>query len=288
MVILAGLFLAFGSMFVGYLGCGGELRLLFQPWEFLIIFGSAIGAAIFTAPWRVVVGSFYSLKYLFKIEIPVRKDYLEVLLFFFNIFRLVKAKGVVEIDKHINSPVDSVVFQSAPFLLHDPKGLDFMCDCLRLITFGMSHPDVLDTVMKKQIKSHDEENGAYGNFFLQLGDSLPALGIVAAVLGVIVSMKSIGEPPQVLGKKIAAALVGTFCGILLSYVLVSPVGHFIMSRMQHRVDFLNCLRIGMLSYLNGHSPVVIVEVVREAIPDKCRPSFQETEKFIRENSLKIT
>jgi chemotaxis protein MotA len=288
MAILIGLFIAFGSMFLGYLGCGGELRLLFQPWEFIIIIGSAVGAAIFTAPWQVVVGSFGSLKYLFKTEIPVKKDYLEVLLFFFNIFRVVKSKGTVEIDKHINSPFESHIFQSAPFLLNDKKGLDFLCDCLRMVTFGMTNSEILDTVMKKQIKSHDEEQGAYANFFLQLGDSLPALGIVAAVLGVIVSMKSIGEPPQVLGKKIAAALVGTFCGILLSYVLVSPIGHFIMSRMQHRLDFLNCLRIGMLSYLNGHSPAVIVEVMRQAIPDKFRPDFQETEKFLQDNLIKIT
>ena len=156
-----------------------------------------------------------------------------------------------------------------------------------MLTFGMTSSEILDSVMKKQIKSHDEEQGAYANFFLQLGDSLPALGIVAAVLGVIVSMKSIGEPPQVLGKKIAAVLVGTFCGILLSYVLVSPIGHFIMSRMQHRLDFLNCLRIGMLSYLNGHSPVVIVEVMRQSIPDKFRPDFQEVEKFLQNNQIKI-
>jgi len=287
MVIIIGLLIAFGAIFLGYLGCGGEITLLFQPWEFIMIIGSSLGAAMFTAPWCVVVGSFSSLRYLFRIEIPIKRDYLEVLLFFFNTFRFLKAKGIVEIDKHIGNPVESPIFQCAPFLLNDKKGLDFVCDCLRLITFGIVNSEILDAVMKKQIKSHDEENGAYGNFYLQLGDSLPAFGIVAAVLGVIVSMKSVGEPPQILGKKIAAALVGTFCGILLSYVLVSPIGHFVMNRMQHRLDLLNCLRIGMLSYLNGHSPIVIVEVVREAIPDKFRPSFEETESFIQKNSLKI-
>lgn len=288
MIFLIGLVVALGAILLGYKGHGGELHLLFQPWEFLIIAGSAAGAAMFSAPSSMIARSANSLRYLFKPELPSKGDYLEALSFFFNMFRLTKAKGAVELEKHINSPQESIVFQSSAFFLRDPSSLEFVCNSLRLTMFGITHPATLDASMKEQIESYKDSGESCANFYLQVGDSLPAFGIVAAVMGVVIAMKSIGQPPAVLGSKIAGALVGTFCGILLCYVLVAPVGYFLAARLQERIKLFGCFRAAIFAYLSGHSPMTIVEIARVAIPESVRPTFEETEAFIQERSIKLS
>jgi chemotaxis protein MotA len=288
MIFLIGLALSFSAIILGYKGHGGEIYLLLQPWEFLIVIGASIGSAIFSAPKDVVVSSLKSTKYLFNSKLPKKEEYLEVLCFFFNLFRFAKAKGIVELEKHVNLPQESLIFQNSPFLLQDLESQEFVCSTLRLTTFGITEASSLSGSMTDQINTYQEKDESYANFYLQIGDSLPAFGIVAAVMGVVVAMKSIGEPPAVLGSKIAAALVGTFCGILLAYVIVAPIGSFLYSRAQSRVRLFNCMRAAMVSYATGHSPMVIVELTRIAIPDKFRPSFQEAEEFIQQKTIKIT
>lgn len=288
MIFLIGLFLSFSAIIVGYKGHGGEIYLLLQPWEFLIVIGASIGSAIFSAPRDIVVSSLKSIRYLFNSQLPKKEEYLELLCFFFNLFRFAKAKGIVELEKHVNLPQESLIFQNSPFLLKDIESQEFVCSTLRLTTFGITDASSLNGVMEGQIDAYQEKGESCANFYLQIGDSLPAFGIVAAVMGVVVAMKSIGEPPAVLGSKIAAALVGTFCGILLAYVIVAPIGCFLSSRTQSRVRLFNCMRAAMFSYTSGHSPMVVVELARITIPDKFRPSFQESEEFIQQKTVKIT
>ena len=152
---------------------------------------------------------------------------------------------------------------------------------------GMDNSYQFEDIIDKEIELYKTNSNIPGDIFANLGDSLPALGIVAAVLGVITTMRSIMEPPDVLGSLIGAALVGTFLGVLLAYGLCGPMGHFLHKYADYKVKFIECAKMGFISYLNGNPPIIVVEFMRKSIPDHMRPSFEELDKYINENSMKI-
>ena len=212
---------------------------------------------------------------------------MELLLFSFNTFKLMKIKGMLEIESHIENINDSELFKLAPALRKEQFVQDFIADNLRLMTMGMDNVYQLEDVMDKEIELYKNSSASAGDVYSNLGDSLPALGIVAAVLGVIVTMRSIMEPPDVLGSLIGAALVGTFLGVLSAYGLFGPMGHFLHKYGDYKVKFVDCAKAGFTAYLNGNPPIIVVEFMRKNIPEELRPSFEELDTYINENSMKI-
>lgn len=287
MFFIIGLVTVFGSVVLGYTMHHGQLILLWQPNELVIILGAGVGSAIVGNPPSSLIKTLKAFKYLFKGKPYGKKDYLELLLFSFNTFKLMKVKGMLEIESHIENPTESELFKQAHVLKKDKFALNFITDNLRLITMGLDNPHEFEDIVEKEIDIYKENSNIPGDVFTSLGDALPALGIVAAVLGVIITMKSIMEPPDVLGSLIAAALVGTFIGVLFAYGVFGPIGHSLHKYAYYKGKFIDCTKIGFISYLNGNPPIIVVEFMRKAIPDDIRPSFEELDTYINENSMKI-
>jgi len=279
MFFLVGALVVFGCV----LGCfsqHGNLRTLWQPLEFIIIVGAGLGAFIISNPASILKGCLSSLKYLFKGKPYKKDDYKQLLLFLYEVLKLIKSKGLLQLESHIENPHESDIFKKYPALANDHHVVDFFCNNFRLITLGLDNQYVMTDALDQEIEVHHHEGtviaGALGTF----GESLPALGIVAAVLGVIVTMASITEPPEILGGLIGSALVGTFAGILLSYGIFSPIGFFVGHYVNAQTAFLNCIKVAIISHLQGNAPVITVEITRKNIPNPERPSFKEIDEAI--------
>lgn len=287
MFYFIGLVVVFGSVVVGYTMHHGNLAVLYQPNEFIIILGAAIGSVLIGFPISSLKKALIGFKQIVHGKPYVKKDYMELLLFSFNTFKLMKVKGMLEIESHIENNAESELFKLAPAIKKDPFVLDFITDNLRLMTMGMDNAYQFEDLMEREIEIYKGNCAAGGDVFASLGDSMPALGIVAAVLGVIITMRSIMEPPDVLGSLIGAALVGTFFGVLNAYGVFSPMGHFLHKYGDYKVKFIDCARVGFIAYLNGNPPIIVVEFMRKNIPQDMRPSFEELDTYINENSMKI-
>ena len=287
MFYILGIVVVFGSVVLGYTMHHGDLRVLYQPNEFVIILGAGLGSVLIGFPLASLKRALAGFKQIMKGAPYVKKDYMELLLFSFNTFKLMKIKGMLEIESHIENINDSELFKLAPALRKEQFVQDFIADNLRLMTMGMDNVYQLEDVMDKEIELYKNSSASAGDVYSNLGDSLPALGIVAAVLGVIVTMRSIMEPPDVLGSLIGAALVGTFLGVLSAYGLFGPMGHFLHKYGDYKVKFVECAKAGFIAYLNGNPPIIVVEFMRKNIPEELRPSFEELDTYINENSMKI-
>lgn len=280
MRFLLSIAIVMGAVLGGFAMHGGDMKVLWQPNEVLIILGSGVGATLLSNPLSVVKHSLKSMRNLFRARPKSKKDYLELLSFLFNVFKLMKVKGMLEIESHIENPDESDIFNQAPSIIADHNAKDFIRDYLRILTMGVDDPHQFENLLEQEIGVYEHEEGAPARVMQGLGDALPALGIVAAVLGVITTMRSISEPPEVLGALIGAALVGTFMGVLLSYALFGPIGNYLGIFAEAQVKYYECIKVGLIAYLNGHPPVVIVEFVRKNIPEDLRPTFQEADELL--------
>jgi chemotaxis protein MotA len=287
MLAILGIIVVFGSVLLGYLMHGGSLAVLNQPSEFIIIIGAALGSVIIGFPLSYLKKAIIGIKHLLKGKPYIKGDYLELLLFSFNTFKLMKVKGMLEVESHIENVEESELFKLAPALKKEPFVQSFMADNLRLITMGMENPHQFEDLMEQELELYKENSESAADVYSNLGDSFPAIGIVAAVLGVIVTMGSIMEPPDVLGALIGAALVGTFLGVLLAYGLTGPIGKFLHKYADYKVKYIYCAKAGFVAYLNGNPPIIVTEIMRKNIPEDLRPTFEELDTFINENSMKI-
>jgi chemotaxis protein MotA len=277
MLFIIGLIVVIGCVFGGYASHGGNLKILWQPVELVIIGGAAIGAFIISAPGSLIKDVLKGLKKLFKGKPYKKKDYVELLTFLFTLFKLIKGKGMLAVESHIENPHESDVFKKAPSLLHDHHVVDFICDYLRLVTMGMDNHFQLEDLMEKEIEIHHHEAAAVAGSISSIADGMPALGIVAAVLGIITTMQSISEPPEVLGGLIAIALVGTFLGVFLAYGIISPIGTFMGRFADAETQYYQCIKAAILAHMQGNAPTVSIEFARKVIPSHERPGFKELE-----------
>ena len=282
MSFVIGVILVIVSIILGYTMHSGDLSLLWQPNELIIILGAGIGASLIANPWYLIKECLSSFKCLFRESPDTKKDYLDLILFFFNITRLVKSKGMLEVESHIDAPHNSEIFSKSPSILKSPESLNFIKDNFRIITMGVDDPYQFSNMVDQEIDIIEQTTHAPSKAFLTLGDALPALGIVAAVLGVIVTMRSIASPPEVLGSMIAAALVGTFSGVLFAYGFFNPVGHFLSKYADAHISYFECTKVGFVTYLQGYPPVIIAEFMRKSIPGHAKPSFEEVEQLIND------
>jgi chemotaxis protein MotA len=279
MFFIIGIVIVIASV-IGSYSVHGNLLVLWQPLEFIIIFGAAVGAFVIANPMRVVLGAVKSFGLVFGGPKYKRKAYEELLGCLYSVFKLAKTKGDLALESHVEKPAESSLFTNFPTFHKNHHAVEFLCDYLRLLTLGASNPHELEAVMDKELEIHHAEDHQIAAALQTMGDALPALGIVAAVLGVIVTMASITEPPEVLGNLIGAALVGTFSGILLSYGFVSPMASAMDKAFSADATYLLCIKAGILGHMQGYAPQVSVEFARKTLSPGMRPTFSQVEEMV--------
>lgn len=278
MLVIIGSIVGIGCVLGGYMAMGGKLGVLWQPFEFVIIFGAGVGALIVGNPKPVLKAALNGFKLAFKGPKYTKDDYLELLSMMYSVFKLAKSKGMLALEQHIEKPEESKLFTQFPKFMADHHAMEFLCDYLRLMTLGSENPHEMESLMDMELEVHHTEDHLTGQALANFGDSFPALGIVAAVLGVIKTMGSISEPPEVLGRLIGGALVGTFLGILISYGITAPMAAAAKATMEHDQKYLLCMKAGLLAHLQGYAPAVSVEFARKSLLSNVRPTFYEVEE----------
>lgn len=282
MFFIIGIVVVFGSVLGGYMP-HGDIAVLMQPLEVLIICGAALGAFIISNPKPVLGKVLKTLGRVLKGPPHSKDSYLELLTLLYATFRLAKSKGMLALEPHVENPDESDLFTNFPTFMGNQGALTFYCDYLRLLTMGTDNPHEIEALMDEDIETLHEEATHAAGAITTLGDGLPAFGIVAAVLGVIITMGSITEPPEVLGGLIGGALVGTFLGILLAYGLVGPMGSSMKAFAEADIKYIHCIRAGLLAHMQGYAPAISVEFARKMLQSHERPSFMEVEEAL-ENS----
>ncbi len=264
----------------GYTFEGGHLEVLMKaaPLELVIMGGTIAGGFIIANPKVVLGRTMGSLKILFKKQRYNKASYIELLCMQYMIFKLAKTKGLLSLEQHIENPHESSIFKQFPGFQSDHHAVDFFCDYLRLVTLGSDKPYELEALMDEEIEVHHSETAAVVTAVQTIADSLPAIGIVAAVLGVIHTMGSISEPPEVLGRLIAGALVGTFMGVWLAYGFIGPVSSSLKQLLEAEAKYFQCLKIGLLAHLQGFAPSISIEYARKTLLTDVRPTFTEVEE----------
>lgn len=280
MFFIIGSVVVIASVIGGYVLNDGHLVVLFQPFEVLIIVGAAVGAFVTSNRKPVLTGAGAAVAALLKAERYDKDSYLELLSMLYSIFKLAKTKGALALEQHVENPSESALFQRFPKFYADHHALVFVCDYLRLLTLGTDNHHEMETLMDEDIETHHQEHAAIVGAMNAMADGLPALGIVAAVLGVIHTMGSITEPPAVLGHLIGGALVGTFMGVLLSYGFVAPIAAAIKGRGEAEQRYFLCIKSAILAYMQGYAPSVAVEFARKSLNTDVRPTFYEVEEAV--------
>jgi chemotaxis protein MotA len=282
MLFIVGLIIVLGCVGGGYMLNGGHLYVVWQPYEFLIILGAAVGGMVIGTPMAILKqlggGGFGTL--LGGTVYSTKKPYMDLLGFLFELSKLMRTKGIKEVEQQIDHPHDSALFQKYPIFSKDHHLEAFVCDNVRLIVMGSGMPNQLEELMDEELAVHHKERKALSDIFVNMADGMPALGIVAAVLGVIHTMGAITEPPEILGHLIGAALVGTFFGVLVAYGIVAPISKNLEAAFEAEGAFYNCVKVGIVNFARQLSPQMIAEFTRKYMPGPVRPSFQEAEEYL--------
>ena len=277
MFAIIGIVVVIGAVLGGYLMEKGPLEVLVQPAELVIIGGAALGTLLIANPLPVIIKVFTGLIAVLKGSPYNKAYYLETLKMLNDLFMLARKAGMVKLEEDVENPDKSQVFSKYPKFLHNHHAVHFVCDTLRMAISGGVQPFDLDQMMEMDMDGHHHEAEIPVAALTTVADALPGLGIVAAVLGVVITMGALGGPPEEIGHKVAAALVGTFLGILMCYGFLGPLGGNMTKINDSEMDYLRCLRQGVISFVKGSAPALAVEFARRSIPHDVRPSFKETE-----------
>jgi chemotaxis protein MotA len=278
MFFIVGVVIVLASVLGGYMANGGHVGVLWQPFEFVIIFGAAVGAYVIANPLSVLKATAGGMGQLLKGARYNKESYLELISLLYSVFKLAKTKGMLALEQHVENPHESKLFQQFPAFAADHHAMTFLCDYLRLLTLGTENAHEMESLMEQELETHHHEKLQLATAIQTMADGMPALGIVAAVLGVIHTMGSITEPPEVLGHLIGGALVGTFLGVLLSYGFVGPIGKSLQNIYEAEGKYLECIKAGLLAHLQGYAPAVSAEFARKALLSTVRPTFYEVEE----------
>ncbi len=277
MFLIIGVVVVIGAILGGYLMEHGSVKVLMQPAELIIIGGSALGTVFIANPLHIlkqmisgVLGAFGGSKF-------TKKYYLDTLKMLYELLNKARREGLMALESDIEDPAKSPIFSKNPAFLKNHHIRDYFCDTMRMAISGVEAFD-LDQMLELDMEVHHHAASQPIAALSTMADSLPGLGIVAAVLGVVITMGALGGPPEEIGHKVAAALVGTFLGILLCYGFVGPLSQSMAKTSEEEHAYLYFLRVLMISFLKGTAPIMAIEVGRRAIPGHVRPSFQETEK----------
>ncbi len=281
MLVLVGYVLVILSVIGGFALAGGHVASLLQPIEVLMIAGAAAGAFIVGNTPKAIKATLRSLPTLFKGSKYSQALYIQLMLLLFGILSKIRTDGMISIEGAVDSPHESVFFTAYPLVLADHHLVEFITDYLRLMVSGNMDPIQLENLMDNEIETHHIEGSVPVHCISKVGDGLPAFGIVAAVMGVVHTMESVGLPPAELGKLIAAALVGTFLGILLAYGFVGPLASLLEQKLHESSKTYECIKVTLLASLNGYPPAIAVEFGRKVLFSTERPTFSAMEAEIK-------
>jgi chemotaxis protein MotA len=280
MLIIVGLLIVFGSVVGGYLMAGGSLLVLNQPSEFLVIGGAAIGSLVISTPKTVLMAIVAQIKSVMGSGFT-RTDYVDLLSLLYLVFKQVQQSGVMSLETHFEDPGKSPILSRFPKFLAHHHAVDFLADSAKVIIVGGIAAHDLEALMDEDLNVHHEQAMRPSIVLTKIGDALPGLGIVAAVLGVVITMGHIDGPVEEIGHHVGAALIGTFLGILLSYGVVQPIAQSLEQRVGDDQYYCLCIKAGLLAVYKGNPPAIAVEFARRVLPHTVRPSFNETEQFCR-------
>jgi chemotaxis protein MotA len=276
--ILIGLVVTLGCVLGGFMAMGGHVEVLIQPWEVVIICGAALGSFLVANPMKVVKDTGKACMEAFKQAVPKEQDYLEVLGVLHSLMRELKSKSRSEVEAHIDNPEESAIFQAFPTVLKNHDLTHFICDYCRIIIIGNARPHEIEALMDEEIQTIRSDKLKSYHALTVMSDGLPAIGIVAAVLGVVKAMGALDQSPEILGGLIGAALVGTFLGIFLSYCLVGPIAGKIKVVREKKNRLYVIVKQTLLAYMNGSLPQVAIEFGRKTISAYERPSIDAVEQ----------
>jgi len=281
-LVLLGYIVVLGAVFGGYLLVGGELGALYQPAELLIIGGAGLGAFIVGNNGKAIKSTLNAIPKLFRASRYNKSMYMDLMALLFRLLAKSRQQGMLALENDIDNPQDSDIFSSYPRILADKQILEFITDYLRLMISGNMNAFEIEALMDEEIETFESENEVPANSLALLGDSLPAFGIVAAVMGIVHTLASADRPAAELGALIAHAMVGTFLGILLAYGFISPLAAVLRQKSAENTKMLECIKVTMLSSLNGYAPQIAVEFGRKTLYTSERPSFIELEEHVRQ------
>jgi chemotaxis protein MotA len=281
LLVIIGYVVVCASVFGGFMLNGGHIASLWQPLELLMIGGAAVGAFFVGNTMKSVKATMKALPTVFKGSHYTRDMYMELMALQFDVLSKVRKEGLMSIEGDIEAPEASPLFSKYPAVLADHHIIEFMTDYLRLMVSGNMDAMQIENLMDNEIETHHHEGAIPAHCISKLGDGLPAFGIVAAVMGVVHTMESVGLPPAELGILIAKALVGTFLGILLAYAFVTPLASVLEQKLEESTKMFQCVKVTLLASLNGYAPALAVEFGRKVLYSTERPTFAELEEHIK-------
>ena len=278
MFAIIGIVIVIGAVIGGFLMEKGHIAVLVQPAELLILVGAAAGTLLIANPMHIIKGVLGGLMGVLKGSHFTKARYLSTLKMMYQFLNKVRKEGLLSVEMDVEKPKESSIFKNYPEFLADHHSSQFLCDTLRTAITGGVEPFDMDQMMELDMEVHHHETNAPIAALSTVADALPGLGIVAAVLGVVITMGAIGGPPEEVGHKVASALVGTFLGILLCYGVVGPLAALMTKGAEAHNEYLHVLRVLLLAFLKGNAPMIALEMARRAIPAHLRPTFEEMEK----------
>jgi chemotaxis protein MotA len=282
MFVLIGYLIVVGSVLGGYLLAGGHMGALFQPLELLIIGGAAIGAFVVSNSGKMLKAVVQALPSLLKGSKYTKARYMALMALLYDILSKARKEGLMSIENDVDNPGESPLFQRHPTIASDHHLVEFVTDYLRMMASGNLNALEIENLMDNEIETHHHEAMAPSHAIQKMADGLPAFGIVAAVMGVVHTMGSVGKPPSELGQMIAHALVGTFLGILLAYGFVSPLATLMEQKVDESTKELQCVKVTLLASMQGYAPSIAVEFGRKVLYSTERPSFSELEAHVKQ------
>jgi chemotaxis protein MotA len=280
-LVIAGYVVVMISVFGGFALAGGHLAALFQPLELLMIGGGAGGAFLVGNNGKAIKATLKSLPTLFKGSKYTKALYMDTLALLFELLTKIRKEGLMSVESDVDSPENSPLFLKYPTIMADHHIVEFLTDYLRLMVSGSMNAFEIENLMDNEIETHHHEGEVPAHVVAKLGDGLPAFGIVAAVMGVVHTMESVGLPPAELGILIAHALVGTFLGILLAYGFVGPLSSLLEQKLHESTKMFQCVKVTLLASINGYAPAIAVEFGRKVLFSTERPSFSELEEHVK-------
>ncbi|HRN25651.1 MAG: flagellar motor stator protein MotA [Ignavibacteriaceae bacterium] len=281
MFVIIGIAVVTISVVGGFMFAGGDVVLLIQPAEFIVIVGAAVGSLLISAPMGVIKKIIKTIPGVFKSHAYSKEEYLELLKAFNDLFLLAQREGLLAIEKHIETPEESDILSKSPRFLQNELAKTFFCDTMKVMLSGGVPPHELENLIDAEIGTLEAETKPAINAITKMGDAFPGLGIVAAVLGIIITMGSIDEGAAVVGHHVAAALVGTFLGVLIAYGFVGPLATNLEVGLEEKMRYLETIKACVVAYAKGNPPIIAVEIARRTIFSEERPTFSELENFMR-------
>jgi chemotaxis protein MotA len=279
---IIGIVVLFAMVFGSYIISGGNMEPILHaaPHEMMAIGGAGVAAYLISNSVSTLKATGGGFAKVFAGPKWKASDYRDLLSLLFLLTKTMKSKGVIALESHIEKPAESAIFTKFPKVMKDHFAIDFICDTLRMMTMNLEDPHQVEDAMEKQLEKHHHEALAPAHALQNLADALPALGIVAAVLGVIKTMGSISEPPEVLGGMIGSALVGTFLGVFLAYGLVGPIASRLKEIVEEEGAFYKIIQSVLVAHLHGNAAQISVEIGRGSVPSASQPSFNELEEAL--------